>query len=82
MIRHLKSSFTNSEEIKDIFVVGCTVALRYFDLINLKTSNIELENKQYYLKVQSQKAKVYTHTLLSSIIIFSRTMYIINRVFY
>jgi integrase len=46
--------------IKDIFVVGCTVALRYSDLINLKSSNLEVENGQYYLKVQSKKTKVYT----------------------
>lgn len=50
--------------IKDIFVVGCTVALRYSDLINLKPSNLEKENNQYYLKVQSKKTKVYTRIKL------------------
>jgi integrase len=42
-------------KVKDIFVVGCTVALRYSDLINLERSNIEKENYQWYLKVQSKK---------------------------
>lgn len=50
--------------VKDIFVVGCTVALRYSDLINLKPSNLEKENNQYYLKVQSKKTKIYTRIKL------------------
>ena len=55
--------------IKDIFVVGCTVALRYSDLINLKPSNLEVDNSQYYLKVQSKKTKVYTRIKLPEYVI-------------
>ena len=55
--------------VKDIFVVGCTVALRYSDLINLKSSNLEVENKQYYLKVQSKKTKVYTRVKLPEYVV-------------
>ncbi len=50
--------------VKDIFVFGCTVALRYSDLINLKSSNIELESDRYYLKVQSKKTQTYTRIML------------------
>ena len=60
--------------IKDIFVVGCTVALRYSDLINLKPSSLEVEHSQYYLKVQSKKTKVYTRIKLPEYVmkIFSK----------
>lgn len=47
-------------KVKDIFVFGCTVALRYSDLINLKPSNLEKVNNQWHLKVQSKKTKTYT----------------------
>ena len=50
--------------IKDIFVVGCTVALRYSDLINLKPANLEIQNGIGYLKVQSKKTKTYTRIKL------------------
>lgn len=40
---------------KDIFVFGCTVALRVSDLLNLKKSNIENINGEIYLKAQSKK---------------------------
>ncbi len=56
-------------KVKDIFVAGCTVALRYSDLINLKPSNLETENNQYYLKVQSKKTKTYTRIKLPEYVV-------------
>lgn len=56
-------------QVKDIFVVGCTVALRYSDLINLQSSNIEIENGQWYLKVQSKKTKTYTRIKLPQYVV-------------
>lgn len=57
------------QKVKDILVVGCTIALRYSDLINLKKANLELLNGQYYLKVQSKKTKVYTRVKLPSYVV-------------
>jgi integrase len=56
-------------KVKDIFVVGCTVALRYSDLINLKPSNLEKENNQWYLKVQSRKTQTYTRIKLPGYVV-------------
>jgi len=42
-------------EVKDFFVFGCTVALRFSDLLALKKSNIRIANGQYYLAVRSVK---------------------------
>src|SRR5690606_15397898 len=55
--------------VKDIFVVGCTVALRYSDLINLKHSNLEIANGCTYLKVQSKKTKIYTRIKLPEYVV-------------
>ena len=52
------------QKIKDIFVFGCTVALRYSDLKNLKYSNILNVDNHYYLSVRSQKTKTYTQVKL------------------
>ena len=56
-------------QVKDIFVVGCTVALRYSDLINLKRSNLESCNGSWYLKVQSKKTKTYTRIKLPEYVV-------------
>ena len=45
-------------KVKDIFIAGCTVGLRYSDLINLKPFNLEIKDDNQYLKVQSLKTKV------------------------
>jgi integrase len=55
-------SFENSlsprmKEVKDFFVFGCTVALRFSDLIALEKSNIRIINNHYYLSVRSVKTK-------------------------
>lgn len=43
------------KEVKDFFVFGCTVALRFSDLVALKKTNIRIANNQYYLAVRSEK---------------------------
>lgn len=43
-------------EVKDVFVFGCTVALRVSDLISLKKSAVRIVSNQYYLAVRSQKS--------------------------
>lgn len=48
------------KEVKDFFVFGCTVALRFSDLNALKKNNIRQVNGQYYLVVKSKKTSVDT----------------------
>lgn len=43
------------KEVKDFFVFGCTVALRFSDLAALKRSNVRIVNGEYYLAVKSKK---------------------------
>jgi integrase len=43
------------QEAKDVFVFGCTVALRVSDLLSLKKSAIRVAQSNYYLSVRSQK---------------------------
>ncbi|MDJ1486108.1 tyrosine-type recombinase/integrase [Cytophagaceae bacterium YF14B1] len=52
------------DRIKDIFVVGCTVALRFSDLMNLKAANLEIVGDRWYLQVRSKKTQTYTRVLL------------------
>ena len=40
---------------RDIFVFGCTVALRVSDLMNLKKTNIVTTDKEVYLLIHTQK---------------------------
>jgi len=51
-------------EIKDIFVFGCTVALRVSDLLSLTKNNLVIQGKNYYLKVKSIKTGTYTNIKL------------------
>ncbi len=48
------------QEVKDVFVFGCTVALRVSDLLLLKRSNLRETAGQYYLAVRSQKTTTDT----------------------
>jgi len=48
------------DKIKDIFVFGCTVALRVSDLLNLSRENLEIQGDKYYIKVKSQKTSTFT----------------------
>jgi integrase len=45
------------QEVKDTFVFGCTVALRFSDLMALKQTNIRKTNDVWYLLVRSIKTK-------------------------
>ena len=50
--------------IKDIFVFGCTVALRISDLMNLTTMNIERINNRIYLRTLSGKTNIFSRVKL------------------
>lgn len=50
------------KEVKDFFVIGCTVALRVSDLIALQKANLRIINGGYYLSVRS--IKTGTDTLI------------------
>ncbi len=52
------------KRIKDTFVLGCTIALRYSDLMSLTRSNILTTDNKYYLAVRSKKTKAYTQVRL------------------
>jgi hypothetical protein len=53
------------KEVKDVFVIGCTVALRVSDLLNLKRHSLKDVNGEMYLVVRSQKTS--TDTLSSEL---------------
>ena len=48
------------KEVKDFIVFGCTVALRFSDLNNLRKSNMRQINENYYLAIRSQKTSTDT----------------------
>ena len=52
------------QKVKDVFVFGCTVALRYSDLVNLEWRNIRIVNNEWYLQVRSQKTTTDTRIKL------------------
>jgi integrase len=43
------------QQVKDTFVFGCTVALRFSDLMLLKQSNLRIVNDVWYLLARSKK---------------------------
>lgn len=49
---------------KDIFIFGCTVALRFSDLMSLKPTNLEQSGGNWYLHVQSKKTQAFTRVKL------------------
>jgi site-specific recombinase XerD len=55
---------TRLKRTKDIFVFGCTVALRVSDLLSLNRSNLEVSGDNYYLKVTSKKHRHFTRIKL------------------
>src|ERR1043165_6473582 len=59
-----KSLSDRLKRTKDIFVFGCTVALRVSDLMQLKPQNLEVIGEQYHLKVHSKKTETYTRIKL------------------
>jgi integrase len=52
------------QKTKDMFVFGCTVALRVSDIFKLSPNNIETVNGKHYLKVISQKTNTLTRVVL------------------
>jgi integrase len=52
------------KKTKDMFVFGCTVALRVSDIFKLSHTNIESLNGKHYLKVVSQKTNTLTRIVL------------------
>lgn len=59
-----KSLNPTLQEIRDVFVLGCTVALRYSDLIDIKWRNIEKVGSATYLAVSAQKTGAKTRIRL------------------
>lgn len=49
---------------KDMFVFGCTVALRVSDIFSLTRNNLETINGKYYLRVNSKKTNTFTRVVL------------------
>ncbi len=43
------------KRVKDIFVFGCTVGLRFQDLMNLKQKNLQIIQSEYILIIATQK---------------------------
>lgn len=53
------------EMVKDIFVFGCTVALRVSDLLRLQKIHLEYRSEDHvYLVIQSKKTATYTRVKL------------------
>jgi integrase len=48
------------KETKDVFVFGCTVALRFSDLLSLHKTSVRIVNGQHFLGVRSQKTRTDT----------------------
>jgi integrase len=52
------------QRVKDIFVFGCTVALRISDLLSLTTDNLQVVDNTYYLMTRSRKTDTVTYVKL------------------
>lgn len=52
------------QRVKDIFVIGCTVALRYSDLMSLSRQNLECYSNNEYLVTRSIKTGISTRIKL------------------
>ncbi|PBQ30216.1 hypothetical protein CNR22_24305 [Sphingobacteriaceae bacterium] len=50
--------------VRDVFVFGCSVALRFSDLMALNKANLEIINDRMYIKMQSKKTQTYTRVKL------------------
>ncbi|HZH63972.1 MAG TPA: hypothetical protein VEY10_03705 [Flavisolibacter sp.] len=48
------------QQAKDFFVFGCTVALRFSDLVCLQKANLRIVGNERYLTVQSKKTGIYS----------------------
>jgi hypothetical protein len=63
------------QTVLDIFIVGCTVALRYSDLIGISWRNIEQIGNGYYLAVSSIKTRTPTRVRLPDYVLKSLEKY-------
>lgn len=54
----------NLKTTKDIFVFGCTIGLRFSDLLTLKPKNWVIENGSHYITTTSQKTGIETRIKL------------------
>ncbi|HVM86885.1 MAG TPA: tyrosine-type recombinase/integrase [Puia sp.] len=57
------------QRTKDVFIFGCTVALRFSDIFNIKFRDIELMNGKHYLAVRSLKTETITRVQLPDYIV-------------
>jgi len=63
--QELQNKLSDSlEKTKDVFVFGCTVGLRYSDLVQLTRANIEHFGSNIYFSVRSKKTQTYTKVKL------------------
>lgn len=51
---------SQQQTIKDMFVFGCSTGLRFSDLRQVASKNIEQVSGEYYLKLRTQKTKTFT----------------------
>lgn len=51
-------------KVKDVFIFGCSVALRFSDLMKLEKKNVETINDRVYIKIRSTKTDTYTKVKL------------------
>ncbi len=64
---HLEEKLSRRlKETKDVFVFGCTVALRVGDLVSLSKRHLKVIDGSYYLAVRSQKTSTDTLVKLPS----------------
>ena len=54
----------NLRIIKDTFVLGCTVAMRFSDLMALSKHNLTVNENRHYLKIQAEKTNVESNIWL------------------
>ncbi len=54
----------NLKKVKDIFVFGCSVGLRYSDLSALSLSNVEIIGSEIYIRTSSKKTQKVTRVVL------------------
>lgn len=54
----------NLKRVKDIFVFGCSVGLRYSDLSALSNANVEVIDGETYIRTLSKKTQKLTRVIL------------------
>lgn len=52
------------KKIKDVFVFGCAVSLRFSDLMSLRKTNVQMVGDRVYIKTSSQKTQTKTRVKL------------------